>query len=66
LGLEDRKLLKQFDKDPVKFIPYLLEFELRNNRKEIATKINAHYFNQEYDYEDQLVELEQVSSVYLN
>ena len=64
--MEDRKLLKQFVKDPVKFIPYLLEFELRNNRKEIATKINARYFNQEYDYEDQLVELEQVSSVYLN
>ena len=58
--MEDRKLMKLFVKDPVKYIPSLLDFELHNDAKKIATKINARYFNQEYDYEDQLVEIEQV------
>lgn len=47
-------------KDPINLIPYLLEFELREDREEIAKKIIAHYLKQEKDYEEQLVEFEQV------
>lgn len=49
-----------FLKDPIKMIPYLLDFELRDDREEIAKKIIAKYFKKERGYEDQLVELEQV------
>ncbi len=49
-------------KDPIKWIPYILDFELREDREEIAKKIIAHYLKQGQDYEDQLVEFEQVST----
>lgn len=53
--------MKEFKTDPLKYIPYMLDFELHKGSREIAKKIIDQYFDSERDYDSQLTEIEQVS-----
>lgn len=55
------KGMEEFKRDPMKYIPYLLAFDSRENRQRIAHSINEYYFNSRKPYHDQLTEIEQVS-----
>ena len=55
-----RQAMEEFKSDPLKYIPYLLAFEYRENRQRIAHSINAFYFNPLSSYDEQLEGIEQV------
>lgn len=55
--------LKEIDKDPAKYISYLMESELMEHREDFAEKIISQYFDRNRKYEDQLTELEQVITI---
>ena len=57
---ENGKTLKAFQQDPVKYIPYMLDLQLKEDKEDIAKKIMAQYFDSAKPYEDQLTAIEQV------
>lgn len=54
--------MKEFTKDPLKYLPYMLDFELRKDREGIAKKVMAQYFDSGRELGSQLTEMEQVRS----
>lgn len=52
--------LKEFIKDPLYYIPYMMGTELRPDRKEIAEKVHNRYLDSRKPYDEQITEIEQV------
>ena len=52
--------LDLFKKDPIRYIPVILDFELHPNRKAIAKKLYDKYFEADKPVEKQLGALEKV------
>jgi len=53
--------LELFKKDPIRYIPVILDFELHPNRKAIAKKLYDKYFDADKPVEKQLGALEKVN-----
>lgn len=48
--------MKQFIKDPSKYLPYMFRFELRNGSREISRKIINEYLGSRRELDLQLME----------
>lgn len=62
LAGDDGKALQEFKSDPIRFIPYILGFELRGDSRHIAQKIYNKYFSNDPTENGQLKAFTQVCS----
>ena len=56
------KLMRKFESDPIKYTKNMISAELRTNGNDIAKRLNDQYFTKGKKFEEQLTEMEKVSS----
>ena len=65
LLVQEGKLMRKMDSDPIKWINYLIGTELRTDDNNIAKRVYQQYFNSEKKFEEQLDDLENVIDNFL-
>jgi hypothetical protein len=58
------KLMRKFESDPIKYIQNMVSAELRTDGKDIAKRLNDLYLTNGKKFEEQLNEMEKVSSLF--
>ena len=54
------QVLKEFARDPMRYLPKILGLEFRDDGREIAQIVHDKYFSKEKSYENQLSSFEKV------
>ncbi len=54
--------MRKFKSDPIKYTKNMISAELRTNGNDIAKRLNDQYFTKGKKFEEQLTEMEKVSS----